>query len=233
VACTVWRMSPSTTASRPSTRIRGATPPRSLWAEPHEISRVVQSHGLVLKAGNRYLVARGDGRFAPTGSSTWPAMGRATSRTSTGDGTGAPRSSDSLVTVSPGCRPCWNRPPIGERRPGRTRRAGPRSKFPRVGRVGRSGRARTPEAGRGRRSPRPRGTPDGGRTCARSASRASRAAGAPRTGTPARGCAPRSARGAPRPAPWRWPGRGRPRWSSRRARASAPASRGKPRRRPG
>jgi predicted DNA-binding transcriptional regulator YafY len=33
------------------------------WAEPHEISRVVQPHGLVLKAGNWYLVARGDGRF--------------------------------------------------------------------------------------------------------------------------------------------------------------------------
>ncbi|WP_284742837.1 helix-turn-helix transcriptional regulator [Amycolatopsis sp. RTGN1] len=33
------------------------------WAEPHEITRTVQPHGLVLKAGNWYLVARGEGRF--------------------------------------------------------------------------------------------------------------------------------------------------------------------------
>lgn len=33
------------------------------WAEPHEITRTVHPHGLVLKAGNWYLVARGDGRF--------------------------------------------------------------------------------------------------------------------------------------------------------------------------
>ena len=33
------------------------------WAEPHEITRSVQPHGLVLKAGLWYLVARGDGRF--------------------------------------------------------------------------------------------------------------------------------------------------------------------------
>jgi predicted DNA-binding transcriptional regulator YafY len=33
------------------------------WAKPHEITRTVQPHGLVLKAGNWYLVARGDGRF--------------------------------------------------------------------------------------------------------------------------------------------------------------------------
>lgn len=33
------------------------------WAEPHEISRTVQPHGLVLKAGNWYLVARGEEEF--------------------------------------------------------------------------------------------------------------------------------------------------------------------------
>ncbi|MFB9686563.1 helix-turn-helix transcriptional regulator [Amycolatopsis plumensis] len=33
------------------------------WAEPHEITRTVQPHGLVLKAGNWYLVARGEDRF--------------------------------------------------------------------------------------------------------------------------------------------------------------------------
>lgn len=33
------------------------------WARPHEITRVVQPHGVVLKAGNWYLVARSDGRF--------------------------------------------------------------------------------------------------------------------------------------------------------------------------
>ncbi|MDX3195902.1 WYL domain-containing protein [Streptomyces sp. MN03-5084-2B] len=33
------------------------------WAEPHEITRTVQPHGLVLKAGNWYFVARGEDRF--------------------------------------------------------------------------------------------------------------------------------------------------------------------------
>ncbi|MDQ7805173.1 YafY family protein [Amycolatopsis sp. A133] len=33
------------------------------WAEPHEITRTVQPHGLVLKAGNWYLVARGGEQF--------------------------------------------------------------------------------------------------------------------------------------------------------------------------
>ncbi|MFJ8818976.1 helix-turn-helix transcriptional regulator [Amycolatopsis thermoflava] len=33
------------------------------WAEPHETSRVVEPHGLVLKAGRWYLVARRDGQF--------------------------------------------------------------------------------------------------------------------------------------------------------------------------
>ncbi|NBH07121.1 YafY family protein [Amycolatopsis sp. SID8362] len=33
------------------------------WAEPNEITRTVEPHGLVLKAGNWYLVARGEERF--------------------------------------------------------------------------------------------------------------------------------------------------------------------------
>ncbi|WP_353068001.1 YafY family protein [Amycolatopsis sp. DG1A-15b] len=33
------------------------------WVQPHEISRTVQPHGLVLKAGNWYLVARGAEQF--------------------------------------------------------------------------------------------------------------------------------------------------------------------------
>ncbi|MFF1608891.1 helix-turn-helix transcriptional regulator [Amycolatopsis sp. NPDC058278] len=33
------------------------------WVKPHEISRTVQPHGLVLKAGNWYLVARGGEQF--------------------------------------------------------------------------------------------------------------------------------------------------------------------------
>jgi predicted DNA-binding transcriptional regulator YafY len=33
------------------------------WAEPHEIARTVEPHGLVLKAGNWYLVARSQDRF--------------------------------------------------------------------------------------------------------------------------------------------------------------------------
>jgi predicted DNA-binding transcriptional regulator YafY len=33
------------------------------WAEPHEVTRTVRPHGLVLKAGNWYLVAHNQGRF--------------------------------------------------------------------------------------------------------------------------------------------------------------------------
>ncbi|WP_439383775.1 WYL domain-containing protein [Amycolatopsis lexingtonensis] len=33
------------------------------WAEPNEITRTVEPHGLVLRAGNWYLVARGEDRF--------------------------------------------------------------------------------------------------------------------------------------------------------------------------
>lgn len=33
------------------------------WAQPHEITRTVQPHGLVLKAGNWYLVAHSQGQF--------------------------------------------------------------------------------------------------------------------------------------------------------------------------
>ncbi|WP_328606925.1 YafY family transcriptional regulator [Amycolatopsis sp. NBC_00345] len=33
------------------------------WTEPHEITRTVQPYGLVLKAGNWYLVAHGQGQF--------------------------------------------------------------------------------------------------------------------------------------------------------------------------
>ncbi|OXM65357.1 helix-turn-helix transcriptional regulator [Amycolatopsis vastitatis] len=47
-----------------ATRDRHALRIRYLrWAEPHEISRTVQPHGLVLKAGNWYLVARGGEQF--------------------------------------------------------------------------------------------------------------------------------------------------------------------------